>query len=84
MGGEIPHLVALIQLQGLEVPELPEIPELHAVVVGGRGQVVPWGGFLYSGGWQQILLILCNSSIRGVAGVRTNIRPGLTYGQGGA
>ena len=50
MGGEIPHLVALIQLQGLEVPELPEIPELHAVVVGGRGQVVPWGGFLYSGG----------------------------------
>ena len=37
-----PHLVALVQLEGLEVPELPQVPELHAVVVGGGGQVVPW------------------------------------------
>ena len=38
--GEVRHLVALIQLEGLEVAELPEIPEPHCGIFGGSGEVV--------------------------------------------
>merc|ERR1719192_952014 len=37
---EVPHLVALIQLEGLEVLQFPQIPEFHTVVISSSGQVV--------------------------------------------